>query len=816
MLTLLFVIVGAATQPIPLDQVRLLDSPFKAAQDRDVAWLLQLEPDRLLHSFRTEAGLEPKGEVYGGWEQQGVAGHSLGHYLSALSLAWASTGNEELKRRADYIVTELAECQAAQGDGYVAAIPKGREAFARIAQGDLTVEPFNLNGIWVPWYTLHKLFAGLLDAHLYTGNEQALGVAVALGDWTEGITKDLSEEQFESMLACEHGGINESLAELYARTGDDRFLALSHRFHHKAVLDPLAAGEDCLPGLHANTQIPKIIGLARRYELAGSTKDKVAASFFWDRVVQHHLYAMGGHSNDEHFGPPDELSERLGIQTAETCNTYNMLKLTRHLWQWAPSIEKADFYERALYNHILAAQNPEDGMVCYYMPLKPGHFKTYSTPFDSFWCCTGTGMENHVRYGEFIYAQGEDGLYVNLYIPSELDWKSRETTVRIETDFPESEEVALHISAKTPQTYTLYLRIPGWTAGIPEVKVNDEAVDAVARPGSYLAIPREWRDGDEVSLRLPMALRTEAMPDNPNRIAFAYGPVVLAADLGPIEDEAPEVPVLLVPEGGLEQRVEALTSPTREDPASLRSFAGASAGTPFKGGPKSANPAAISSSSLPIAAVVDQPLTFSITLDRPLEGPPLKGVPASSPVGDVATSTLALKPYYQTHHRRYTVYLDLLSPSELELRRLVQQQQAQAAAEREARTLDQVLIGDADSEAAHNLQGEHTAAGPYKDQHWRHADNGGWFSYTLTAPPDAGPLTLQLTYWGSEVNRNFHILIDGQRIATETLNMNKPEEFFTVDYPVPAEAIADGKVELRIEAGEGGMAGGVFGVRLMK
>ncbi|MCC6142214.1 MAG: glycoside hydrolase family 127 protein, partial [Candidatus Hydrogenedentes bacterium] len=534
-----------AIGPTHLGQVRLLDGPFKEAQDRDIAYLLELEPDRLLHSFRTEAGLDPKGEVYGGWEQQGVAGHSLGHYLSACSLGYAATGNEALKRRVDYIVKELAECQAAHGDGYVAAIPKGREAFAKLSRGELQVEPFNLNGIWVPWYTLHKLLAGLLDAHLYTGNEQALEIATDLGDWAIEITKNLGDDQFQAMLACEHGGMNESLAELYGRTGDERFLDLSYRFHHKAVLDPLAAGEDCLPGLHANTQIPKIIGLARRYELDGGSKDRITAEFFWDRVVQHHLYAMGGHSDDEHFGPPDQLSERLGEKTAETCNTYNMIKLTRHLWDWFPIVEKADFYERALYNHILASQNPEDGMVCYYMPLKPGHFKTYSTPFDSFWCCTGTGMENHVRYGEFIYATRPEGLYVNLYIPSELNWQCRDATVRIETTFPESEEITLHFAAKKPQTFTLYLRIPGWAANLPEVTLNGEKLNAVAAPGSYLTISREWREGDTITLRLPMALRTEPMPDNPSRIAFAYGPLILAADLGPIEGKAPEVPVLL-------------------------------------------------------------------------------------------------------------------------------------------------------------------------------------------------------------------------------------------------------------------------------
>lgn len=373
--------VNLAAQPFELSKVRLLDSPFKRAMERDGSYLLLLEPDRLLSRFRSEAGLEPKAPPYGGWEGMGVAGHSLGHYLSTCSMMFASTGDERFLQRVNYIVDELEIYQRAHGDGYVAAIPDGRRVFREISQGIIRAKPFDLNGVWVPWYTLHKLFAGLLDAHRYCGNEKALQVAKHLADWAESVTANLTDDQFQQMLACEHGGMVEVLAELYARTGEERYLNLAKRFYHKAVMDPLARGVDCLPGLHGNTQVPKVIGMARLYELTGERVPyRVIAEFFWERVVKHHCYVIGGFTDGEMFGEPDRLSDRLGTNTAEVCKTYNLLKLTKQLFSWSPSVEKADYYERALYNHILASQNPDDGMMCYYVPLRAGSFKTYSTP----------------------------------------------------------------------------------------------------------------------------------------------------------------------------------------------------------------------------------------------------------------------------------------------------------------------------------------------------------------------------------------------------------------------------------------------------
>ncbi len=366
-----------------------------------------------------------KAEVYGGWEKLGVSGHSLGHYLSACSMMYASSGDKRYKEKVDYIIDELAICQQARKTGYVGAIPGEDSLWDQVAAGDIRSGAL-LNGSWVPWYTLHKMLAGLVDAYQYTNNKKALDIATKFCDWIDVKFKNLTEKQFQAMLDCEQGGMNEALANMYALTGNKKYLELSYKFDHKKILDPLADGEDILPGKHANTQIPKVIGAIRQYELTGNEKEEKTADFFWQTVVDHHSYVIGGNSNFEHFDEPDKLSDNLSDNTTETCNSYNMLKLTRHLFALNADAHYMDYYERTLYNHILASINPETGMTCYYVPLASDGMKTYATPTESFWCCTGTGMENHVKYGNTIYAKGNDGsLYVNLFIPSTLGWKER-------------------------------------------------------------------------------------------------------------------------------------------------------------------------------------------------------------------------------------------------------------------------------------------------------------------------------------------------------------------------------------------------------
>jgi len=409
-----------------VSDVKLLDGPFAEAMKADVNYLLKIEPDRLLSDFRIHAGLKAKGERYGGWESSGLAGHTLGHYLSALALHYASTGDQAFLKRANYIVDELYECQQARKTGYIGAIPNEDSLWLSVSKGNIRSRGFDLNGAWSPWYTVHKIMGGLLDAYLYTNNPKALKVNEGIANWTGDITKNLSDSLFQKMLVTEYGGMNDALVNTYAITGNKKYLDLSYRFYDKILLDSLAAGNDVLPGKHSNTQIPKVIGSARRYQLTGDKKDKAIADFFWETVTKHHSYATGGNSNYEYLSEPDKLNDRLTDNTTETCNTYNMLKLTRELFVTNPSAGLMDFYEKALYNHILASQHHTTGMVTYFVSLRMGGKKEYSDSFNSFTCCVGTGMENHVKYGENIYYRGEDGsLYVNLFIPSVLNWQEK-------------------------------------------------------------------------------------------------------------------------------------------------------------------------------------------------------------------------------------------------------------------------------------------------------------------------------------------------------------------------------------------------------
>src|SRR5262249_46651517 len=533
--------------------VRLLDGPFKKAFDDNAGFLLKIEPDRLLHRFLAYNGLTPKGELYGGWEAEGLSGHALGHYLSACSLAYASSGDPRLLERVTYIVDELARVQEARGDGYVGGIPNQDTLFRDIETANFfNIRQNYINNFWAPWYTIHKIFAGLLDAQRAGGNEKALEVAERYGQWAARVTRKLDDAAWQKMLYAEFGGMPESLAELYSRTGDKTFIDLSRRFYHKEVLDPLAQGQDKLDGYHANCQIPKIIGAARDYEVTADDRGRRIATFFWDTVVKSHTYANGGNSEEEHFRPPGELSTRPTDNTSETCNTYNMLKLTRHLITWEPKAGYAEYAERALFNHILASTEPGTGMKCYYMPLT-GMAKEYSTPFDSFWCCVGTGWENPPRYTDSIYFHDADALYVNLFLASKLNWKEKAVTITQETRFPEEDVTHLKIGGKGGR-FALKVRRPAWAAGPVRLALNGKPLEIAANAG-YLVVDRGWKSGDVLEVRLPMALRVEATPDDPNKISLFYGPVLLAADLGLEGAPSAPVPVLVAGDRPLEQSI---------------------------------------------------------------------------------------------------------------------------------------------------------------------------------------------------------------------------------------------------------------------
>ncbi len=510
-------------EPFDLRDVRLLDGPFRDAMLRAQEYLHELESDRLLWYFRKTAALPTPGEPMGGWEQMELRGHTIGHYLSGCALIHASTDDMTLKAKADAIVVELGKCQEAIGTGYLSAFPE--EFIDRVIARQR---------VWAPWYTLHKIYAGLLDMYVYCGNEQALDVAKGMAKWAEGRLAPLDRDAMQAMLnATEQGGMNEVLANLYGVSGQKQWLDLAQRFNADAYNDPLRLHRDELTGLHVNSFIPNMIGTARQYELTGNLDDRHIAEFFWDIIVHGRSYCTGGTSNHEGWrSPPYRLADQLSVESQESCCTYNMLKLTRHLFAWHPKAEYMDYYERNLINGILATQDPDTGMCMYYVSMEPGHWKVFHTPRNSFWCCTGTGMENHAKYGDSIYFHNGDTLWVNLFIASVLNWKDKSVQIRQETSFPQDPATTLTIQTTRPTTFDLRLRVPRWATEGVTLKVNGQPQTVTAQGGSYLSIKRSWANGDKVELTMPMRLWLCPMPDNPNLATVMYGPLVLAGELG--------------------------------------------------------------------------------------------------------------------------------------------------------------------------------------------------------------------------------------------------------------------------------------------
>jgi len=749
-------VVNLQAYAFPLGDVRILPgSPFHHAMQMDSAYLMQINPDRLLYRFRKFAGLSPKDSIYGGWESDGLSGHTMGHYLSAISLLYASTGSKELKARIDYIVTELATCQKARKTGYVGAIPNEDTVFGRVARGVIKSSGFDLNGGWSPWYTVHKVFAGLLDVHLYTGNGQALQVAKGLGDWTLQTISGLTTEQRLNMLNCEYGGMNEAMANLYAITGDKRYLDGSLLFYDEFVMGKLASGIDPLPGKHSNTNVPKAIGAARQYELTGAEREKRIASYFWEVMVKHHSYVIGGNSNYEYCGEADKLSDRLSDATCETCNTYNMLKLTRHLFAWKPSSELGDYYERALYNHILASQDPKNGMMTYFVPLRMGARKSFSDSFNTFTCCVGSGMENHVKYNEGIYYEGKDGsLYVNLFIPSRLDWKKRKIEVTQETRFPEKGATTLTMRTSKAQAFTIRVRRPSWTNGAMTVTVNGKPVEGSADTDGFLVVNRTWKDGDRLDIKLPMSLHTENMPDNPDRIAFLYGPIVLAGKLG---QEMPD-PVFGTPVINVADKKS--LDWVRQDPA--------------------------------------QPLVF-------------RWIGAGKP------KDVEMSPFYAVPDEYYSVYWDFFTPEEWSRREADYKAEKERLAAIEARTIDVFRIGEMQPERDHALQA--STASYVSDavgRMGREARKDNYFSFDMKTDPQ-GENVLLLTYIGDDKDRKGDLLVDGQKLAVSEWNGGQTGRFYDLEYPIPASMTRGrSKVTIRIEANQGRTAGRIFGCRVLR
>lgn len=757
-------------RPLPLNSVRLTGGPLKHAQELDAEYLLQLDPDRMLSYLRQRAGLEPKGKPYGGWDGAGrqLTGHIAGHYLSAVSLMWAATGDARFKERADYIVSELKTIQDAQRDGYLGALMDnqgvdGKIRFQELCKGVIRSGGFDLNGLWSPWYVEHKLFAGLRDAYRYAGNRTALDVEIKFAAWAESIVSKLDDEQTQKMLATEFGGMNEVTADLYADTGDPRWLALSGKFEHRAVIDPLASGHDVLAGKHGNTQVPKMIGSLSRYIYTGDETDHKAATFFWDEVALHHSFATGGHGKNEYLSQPDHLNDMIDGRTAETCDVYNMIKMSRELFSVNPDIRYADFHERALFNHILASQDPEDGRVCYMVPVGRGVQHEYQDKFEDFTCCVGSGMESHALHGFGIYYQSADKLWVSLYAPSRANWEAESVHVEMNTDFPVGESATLTLTPNSPKRFTVALRRPYWAGVGFSVKVNGQEVKDLPKPDSYVEITRTWKKGDRVDLVLPKTLRKEPLPDNPNRFALLWGPLVLAGDLGP-----------------------------EQEMRGARRNAGAR-------------------DSAPVLVAAAQSVENFV---KPVAGKP--GTFVTSGVG--LTTDITLVPFYQLPRRRYEIYWDMFTPEEWKKR-----SEAFAAEEARQKRLEAATVafaqpGQMQAERDFNEQGEETSPVQLLGRYGRKATK--WFSFDL--PVDVGhPMSLVVTF-SNDARRNgsFDIFVDGKKVGAQTTERRSPEQdvrFFDVEYTIPSELTeSKQKVTVRFEAPAGSDVPGVFGIRTIR
>ena len=777
-------------RPVPLRNTRVTGGPLKHAQEITGTYLLSLNPDRMMAFYRTRAGLVQKAEPYGGWDGAGrnLTGHIAGHHLSAVSLMYAATGDTQFKTRADYLVKELVEVQAKHGDGYLSALENGREKFAEVSRGNIRSGGFDLNGMWSPWYVLHKTYAGLRDAYRYTGNAAALGSEVKFAAWAEKILAPLSDEQLAKMLNTEHGGMNEVLVDLYADTGDKRWLNLSNRFEHKAFTDALKRHQDNLSGKHGNCQIPKLIGSAKRYGYTANSADLVASSFFFDRVVEHHSYATGGHGLSEYFGPPDELAPRVDGRTAETCNVYNMLKLSRHLFALSPDAHFADFSERALFNHILASIDPNDGATCYMVPVGRGVSQEYQDMQQSFTCCVGTGMESHALHGDGIYYESDDTLWVNLFVPGSAQFVNGVKIIQ-ETGFPDGDTAKLSLSMPAAKAFTLAIRRPVWAGDAFKVSVNGSDIpqpsiaslhnaaaggrvgapgnEAVMQSSSYVEIKRTWKTGDTVQLGIPKSLWLDATPDDKHVAAVMWGPLVLAGDLGP----------------------------RREGRASA------------------------SNVSVPVLVAAERPLTDWIVPDASRPGNfRVQNVARFDSQQGVA-SDVALAPFYRTHRRTYSVYFDVMTPTDFAARGAAIAAERERIAKMEAATTGFVQPGEMQPERDYNYQSEPADRAAGRADGRANRGGTGWFSFDMPVDPSA-KMMLAVTYMNElglgAATGDFDILVDGMPIAHFQPNA-KPGSFYNAEYPVPAALVAGrNKVTVRFQARARGRIAPVFGVRMYR
>ena len=764
----------------PLGDITLLDGPLKHARDLNVQVLLKYDCDRMLAPYRKEAGLQPRKPSYPNWD--GLDGHVGGHYLSALAIN-AATGNEECRKRMEYMISELQLVLDANNQrheawchNYIGGVPNSAKMWTAFSKGDFG--PYF--GTWAPFYNIHKMYAGLRDAWLYCGNEQAKNLFLKFCDWAVDITRDLNDEQMEKMLGNEHGGMNEVLADAYAITGEQKYLDCARRFSHRMLLVPLENGKDCLDNMHANTQIPKVIGYQRIAELAHDVQYHNASEYFWEIVTRQRSLALGGNSRREHFPTKENCIDYINdIDGPESCNTYNMLKLTEDLNRVKPDAMYGDFYETAMFNHILSAQHPQHGGYVYFTPARPRHYRNYSAPNEAMWCCVGTGMEDHGKYGQFVWTHEKgvkaenDALYVNLFVASELNWKDRKMVIRQQTAFPYAESSVVEV-AKGKGTFILKVRKPSWCNNFTVTGVGFDA-DSYEENG-FVCIKRKWKKGDQVKISMPMHAYIKPMINVPQYVAIMYGPILLGMKTG------------------------------TEDMRGL--IADDSRFGQYAGGKK--------------LALDEAPILLPKHLDdiaknlKPVPGKPLHFKLATRMENAIDGE---LQPFFEIHDSRYMMYWLALGENDYKayMQKLADEEKARQALE--ARTVDKVNPGEQQPETDHNMEADVTERGNTEGVFFRDARDGHFFSYLMQTKGETN-LSLQLKFWGQDEWRTseFDIYVNDKLLCSVNNSHRwRTTQFKTVDYAIPSEFVK-GKKEIRVKfvAHKGKQVGQIYGVRLVK
>ncbi len=771
----LFICISAASygqsgrvQYFPLDQVKLLDSPFKKAQDVDKKYILEMDVDRLLAPYMIDAGIYWKAENYGNWENTGLDGHIGGHYLSALAMMFASTGDIEIKGRLDYMIEQLKRAQEKNGNGYLGGVPDGQKIWNEIGAGNINAGSFSLNDRWVPLYNIHKIYAGLKDAYLIAGNEETKEMLIKLTDWFFNLTRDFTDAQFQEILISEHGGLNEVFADVAEITGDQKYLQLAKKMSHNLILYPLANHQDQLTGMHANTQIPKVIGFQRIAQLSDENKWNNSAIYFWENVIMKRSVSIGGNSVREHFHSVDDFSPMLSSdQGPETCNTYNMMRLSEKLFESSPDRKFIDYYERALYNHILSSQHPELGGFVYFTPMRPKHYRVYSQPHENFWCCVGSGLENHAKYGQVIYAHQGDDLFVNLFIASELTWEAKGVRLIQKTSFPYSETTSIKFDHKGQKKFSLKIRHPDWVKESEmELKLNGKAIPLTLSKDGYIVVSRSWKSKDQVTVTLPMSTRVEYLADGSPWASFVHGPIVLAAETG--KDDLKGI---------------------FADDSRMGHVA--------------------SGKMIPLYQTAILKKAEDQILPTKREGGFKFLLAESSFHGN--SEPLSLIPFFEIHESRYQVYWPVLPEDRVEDFKKELSLKDELMLKLESITIDQVAPGEQQPESEHGFKAVSSKTGQENGLFWRSTNTS--FQYDLKNP-EGNAKTLRISYLPTKNGNAFNILINGELLVQEQFASEESRKIMDRDYDV--SQIQTQEIEVKFEGIDGTETEKIHYVRLLK